>query len=464
MPYYREYFLNGTLPISMSTYDKNGAIVPGETMNGTIVTDDVLMTSFRSRPHPRALSSIEIPDFTADPYASFLDTISEKNYHDRLRERGLKTQGAPDMGHSFDLRRYGARCDMGNAVYTRGGDPTFANYRRQVIQNWYPYSDGVGRIKPTDVGSGDLDAWAQKAYTRSAPSAAVFDAATFLGELREGLPRLALESVKDPSRFFKNVGSDYLNVEFGWLPFISDLQNAGRALSRATEQLSRQGERVHRTYSSPLVSSNSSIAFSPKTQIGSVLGQAPDQSVKDLIIGTGSSSDGVSVPNMGAGTTLRTFQQDRWFEGEFTSFYPLGFDPTNYFDRLSQLVNVKMTPATLWELTPWSWLVDWLVDIQSSIQSNLTAANDLLVMHYGYAMEHSIERRLSWWNSPPAVIGSGSSRATWNGPPQGSIIVTNERKRRIRANPYGFQAKSLSALNVHQGSILGALALTKGSR
>jgi hypothetical protein len=150
----------------------------------------------------------------------------------------------------------------------------------------------------------------------------------------------------------------------------------------------------------------------------------------------------------------KSFEQVRWFEGLFTSFYPLGFDPSNYFEKLNILVNTKVTPEVLWNLTPWTWLVDWTLRVGDSIRANQLRANDLLIMHYGYAMETSIYTTESSFSNP---TNSGIT----NFPSQMGMRVTTTRKRRIRANPYGFGIGGAGALSAPQLAILGALGLTK---
>lgn len=146
----------------------------------------------------------------------------------------------------------------------------------------------------------------------------------------------------------------------------------------------------------------------------------------------------------------------RWFEGEFSFFFPLGFDPESYLERANVLFKMELTPRTLWELAPWSWMIDWFLHIEDSIASNEIAANDHLIMHYGYAMETtSYKTEISWRRT------SGSSNGFSNVPSFGKLINETVHKRRIRANPYGFQVNPTGSLTGSQLNILGALGLSK---
>jgi hypothetical protein len=123
------------------------------------------------------------------------------------------------------------------------------------------------------------------------------------------------------------------------------------------------------------------------------------------------------------------------------------------------LLNPKITPSTLWELAPWSWLVDWNLRIGDTIRANELNANDLLIMHYGYAMEHTVYTTNMSWRATGPLTGTNPS---FSGvPTRGGYFATTEYKRRIRANPYGFRTGGTGNLTGGQTAILGALGLTK---
>jgi len=455
MPYYREEFVNSERPVS--TW-RNGSLVNSSTM----VRDSATVMSFRSRPHPRSVRTTSISDIAADPYAYFLESTSRRKYHDRLRERGLQPSGDPDRGHTFELSKHidtGLLHDVTRTATAFGvTETTVYNGARVLLVPPTGALDTIhaGRIGfPAPYKETGLDAFAQQAYARSAPDSVVFDAALFLGELREGLPRLVPELLQGSAGILKRAGSDYLNVEFGWKPLISDLQNAGRALLGATDMLSREGTRVHRRYSLPPLREfgDQTLSGTASILIGNTKGVLTNQIGSETGFGTTTSSTMSATGHLSKSRSSR-----RWFEGEFSSFYPLGFDPTDYMQRLSVLLNPKITPSTLWELAPWSWLVDWNLRIGDTIRANEMNANDLLVMHYGYAMEHTVYTTEVSWRATAGTTGT----TKWDGLPiKGGYFSTTQYKRRLRANPYGFRVGGSGSLTGGQAAILGALGLTK---
>lgn len=450
MPYFEEIFVN--------QYRKSEY---GAGRSRLSVRSSARVLSHRSRPHRDAISWRPVSDVSADPYAHFISSTDKRRYEEALRLRGLPPQGGPDVGHPFEVVKHTIIApsfriqSFNGSREIRGAHYTYDSSFLGSIHN-----GSVNRLATFDQGG--LSTFAQQAYNRTAPTSVVFDAANFLGELREGLPRLALQSLKDQSRFFKGLGGDYLNVVFGWQPFIRDLQNAAKALYRATMELSRQGQRVHRRYSAPpTILGTSQRVPGINTPIGWSMGGFPEGMIPSGFP-MPSTIEGYPVPLLSSSGTqtyeevsvTKTVTQDRWFEGEFTSFYPLGFDPSNYFDRLNQLVNTKVTPSVLWNLAPWSWLVDWHLRISDTIEANETRANDLLVMHYGYAMERTVFK-----TSVAGFHPMGANASVW--PPSVSSVSFQTHKRRIRANPYGFRVGGASALSSGQLAILVALGLTK---
>jgi hypothetical protein len=464
MPYYRETYVNKA---SNSVTTRNGAAHT----NFPMVLDDARIMTFRTRPKGNARSAEEILlEQSVDPYAYFLERESREKYQARLAERGLPADGGPDRGHAFQLSKYtleGTPIAAATQVSRSGiGSPITTI----VGQNFFlaPTAAQVGLstgsqapIFPAKLGTSGLDAFAQQAYQRTAPTSVMFDAARALGELRQGLPSVATLALKSRLRDFKQMGSDYLNVEFGWKPLIDDLHNMVRALASATVFMAGTGQRVHRRFGTPEQVSSYTSNFTSAMYVAGLGGVTSGPYGSPVSTPSGSFHGAVGVK----GNFIRSQWTTRWFEGEFTNFMPLGFDPTDFFSRMNQLMNVKLTPQTLWELSPWSWLVDWNLRIGDSIAANELAANDLLVMHYGYAMEHTTYKdfvSIDYSAVQTAQPGSGSTWAYWQGlPASQTLVATTEYKQRIRANPFGFKTGGSTSLSSGQLAILGALGLTR---
>jgi hypothetical protein len=116
--------------------------------------------------------------------------------------------------------------------------------------------------------------------------------------------------------------------------------------------------------------------------------------------------------------------------------YLLGADTSN------------VSASMLWELTPFSWLVDWFVNVGVVIDNHRVFDELGQVMNFGYVMCR--EERLT-----TSVIRTTDGRTF-------SSQFRGIRQRRERASPFGFGIDE-GALSAFQLSILGALATQLGS-
>jgi hypothetical protein len=110
-----------------------------------------------------------------------------------------------------------------------------------------------------------------------------------------------------------------------------------------------------------------------------------------------------------------------------------------------------MTPDLVWQLTPWSWLSDWYLNI-GDIVSNMTDI-ELNNLHIDYAYAMCSERKETTWVVKAPFKGSG--------------LVTciaqdlEESKGRAPSSPFGF-GFDMNSISPYQSSILAALSATRG--
>jgi len=361
----------------------------------------------------------------------------------------------PDTGHPFKSERFSR--SKGFSWTEKSGST--AQYDFQNI--WISPSQGAYAVSTADSTAKEL--WA-----KAAPRPEVFDLGVFAGELREGLPSVIPSLIKGKVNFFKSLGSDYLNVQFGWIPFLNDLQNAGRALAEATHWVAKPNGPIHRTRTkkvtiAPVTTPESSKLYSPLWGHMPAFVSATEQTAIRAAGGfTGTNSPGGGVTSVRfTGNRVRLQTRSSWFEGNFFLLPKVGFDPNSFLSRLDALVDSRITPSTLWELSPWSWLIDWFSHVGDSLGLAEVLADDRIHAQYGYGMETYTD--LSYFDgtmvsSFPTLVLAGSV-------PSGSgMSELYVRKERVRANPFGFIAGGGAALTESQSAILLALGLTKIGR
>jgi hypothetical protein len=155
----------------------------------------------------------EIALNVAEPYSWFVDLQDMKIRN--LAKQGFDTsQLTVDRGHSWYFEQY-RQTGLLDASWSRSGTTSYIRNGRPQLS-----AGGLNSAVAT-LPSSNLESYAAVQYGRMAPSVGEFSLSTFLGELREGLPRL-VPDLLTRAKTAKAAGGDYLNVEFGWKPLLND--------------------------------------------------------------------------------------------------------------------------------------------------------------------------------------------------------------------------------------------------
>lgn len=362
-----------------------------------------------------------------------------------------KKGGLKDLGGDFET----SKTEFGSStnLTLNASVPTFfqGQFRGNTV---HLYTGPIFPTNPTNIAfppnvtqssNDDLDEYGATAIARCKPTNSIADASTFLGELvKEGLPSLiGAKTWKDRTTSAKNAGDEYLNYQFGWQPIVSEVKKFSEAVRKA-DTVMKQYERdagkvVRRTYDFP---SNRTVVETNLGSVGDPYGPI-DSAFFDL-----------TLP---FGELIRTREtvQRRWFSGAFTYHLPTGYDSRKAMDRYALLAEkvfgVSLTPEVLWNLSPWSWAVDWFSNTGDVVSNLSDWASDGLVMRYGYIMEHT---RVS-------DIYTMTRNRLKGTPVISPMIFVTETKTRRKANPFGF-GLSFDGLSPSQLSIIAALGLSRG--
>jgi len=306
-----------------------------------------------------------------------------------------------------------------------------------AISFWTPNVSGNA------PGQLSLNAAGATAIARCKPTSPHFSLAQSLGELREGAPTIpGVRSWENRTRpLLGSAGDEYLNFQFGWLPLVNDVRKFYESATQSDRILAEYrrnaNRKIRRGYDFPTVTTT-------RQASGNI------QLVPAVF--------GLFAP----GTVTETVTTRRWFRGAFRYYLP---NTDSYQDRVrrkaqeaNQLFGVIPTPEVVWELTPWSWAVDWFTNV-GDVMSNISSfATDGLVLQYGYIMEHKRVHGEIVVTVPPAQVSEyGLTSSVFK------RTYVREYKVRYPANPYGFGIDDTS-LTKRQLSILGALGLSKGTR
>lgn len=386
-------------------------------------------------------------------YSSFKgQEVTSDATHGIRSARELRAQTGGDIGGSFfNQKKFaiahsaGDKTLLGEGINTNNG-----NWERMQ------YTGPVFAVNPTDdkyptYVPGDLNAKGATAISRCKPTNNVVDLSTTLGEtIREGLPHLLGQATWKPKTKAarRAAGDEYLNVQFGWLPLVSDIRGASYALANAHRLIEayerNSGKQVRRRYEFPVEQTESTVDLGPR----------------DAELFTGQYKPGVifdvSKPQPHLIRTTK-FYRRTWFSGAFTYHLPNSYASREWVARYQaqaqHLLGLELTPSTVWNLAPWSWAVDWVSNLGDVINNISDWSSDGLVMRYGYIMEHTLQTVTYSLDGPTRFKPYGSVFAS-------SLTFTLETKRRQPASPFGFGV-SFNSLTSRQKAIVVALGLSR---
>jgi len=412
------------------------------------ILDHKVISSTRATYYPATGAYVSGP--TTKTFNVYSTQITRSEGHNWPKGSGVRDNGGP-----FDTVKLEYKNKLAGERYSADRDHTVP-FTYEASGNPQPQEAGMPSVFLSDSttheqaqfwihgGSygADLNPVGAKFIASTIPTNPTVDGAVSLAELfREGIPSMVGAGLlKERTSFMKALGGEYLNVQFGWAPLVSSLKDASKAIMESEEiltQLARDsGKNVYRKRHSPVVR---------KTTVDH----------RNTVYPFGVSNVDYTAPPWFRVTDATA--TETWF----SRCYTYCFEPAkmNNLSRIAAearlLYGLKLTPDVLWNLAPWSWLIDWFVNVGPLISNVSAFQSDGLVLRYGYVMEKTT-RTITRTNT--------TSPQQWNGYP---AVITDQfvgtRKRRVKASPYGFGVSD-TAFTSRQWAILAALGMTQGPR
>lgn len=315
-----------------------------------------------------------------------------------------------------------------------------AVYRGPIMVPSYP-SESFGGFSIPSSDSKYLDPYGATAISIVDPTNPHAELGIALGEIlldrRVSVP--GVQTWKNRTEKLVAAGSEFLSAQFGWLPLVEEIKNTYSAMQMADSLIENyqnaSGTWVHREFEFPIEESTTEDVVQNNRALGSATwGDIP----------------GADVP-----ITRKSYTKiRRWFSGSF-SYHG---EAQNHLQSASGINSVAdklfgsaVTPELIWQLTPWTWAIDWFSnagDVINNVNSFKLAG---LVMKYGYIMEESITK---YSYSMPST---GYNQLDGSVPDSNYVQIV---KRRREANPFGFGV-SWEGLSPTQLAITAALGITR---
>jgi hypothetical protein len=359
-----------------------------------------------------------------------------------------------DTGHPFSTEKR-LLVPSHPSVFLRSKVGSRSGWFRGAIT---PDSAGITRFTEPSVINTNF--WGPKAIRDTIPTKPIANLSTTTAEiLREGIPQAigSILSLASRADFFRSLGKEYLNAEFGWAPLVRELNNIAKIVINYDAILHQyrrdSGLIVRRRYAYPPDVTYNTIATVSNAACNDVTwANAPDVNSK-----------GANVFNSWAERLGTLVVTDRVYErysfaGAYSYYLNIGSSAVDQSERFVQeankLLGLRITPEVLWNLAPWSWLVDWVANIGTNLSNASALQSDGLVIRWGYLMRHFVSHRRFTLTGP--VLSNGD-----RGPFSLTYIV--QRKERVKATPFGFGLNP-NDFSAGQWAILAALGMSKAPR
>lgn len=431
----------------------------------------------------------------ADPYGWLLESSAQRKRKLAVLNNSLGSEEPPvvDEGHAFWTQKEEFRTSLpgtnqvwwaptgGGAVRLHVGGPGVAlgATPKPALQGAMPFkfanlSNNGPNPSRTQTASfrsaiyppaqGSLADFGRRAISIVAPGRPNLDLFAAIGELLAGFPRIpghTLEAVRDS--WVKRGSGEFLNFVFGINPTIQDLSELVNTLTRFTEillQLRRDSGRAVRREFDP-----SPLQVEVEYQPEDLSDQGYVQLGHTNMLGfqwAAQSTSSIHRPYNATYTStlsLRKYEKLR-FTGSFTYWLPKtpleGFDWSQVAE-FNRVLRVTPSPTGVWQIIPWSWLLDWFLSTSATLELLERTLDDSLVINYGYA-----QRRVIYVARQTTTV-----HAPTNYPFDKQVVSsvsTFEKKERVRANPYGFISPTASEMTPLRWAILSAIGISRSPR
>jgi hypothetical protein len=355
-----------------------------------------------------------------------------------------------------------------NVAFRNPGTGVVTPYN--IKGNWAIRSFNSGTFFPSVPSGGSISLMAAEMMRQSVPLAPTVNLYRFIGEQRD-LPGMFKRASYLPKTIPEGGGA-YLNWVFGVKPELSDILNMAEKVMLSDKKVRQvlDHERVRKkTNKGRLLFEDAGVSwfqnkFATQAQFNQSITffGALTQFSYLTVSGSGSSTNSL-IPNVSLGYTAK--QRLRQF-ATWEYFVPRPKEIHNRLDQYKKLASELLgeggTLGTAYDLTPYSWLLNWFVDVGGLIHYQQTVHdNQIVATNNGYTLSESLEITAkvheplvdyTGVTSPWPVVSLGftdaSSKLSWR------------RETRRGGSPYNI-LPSWDGFSNQQWAILGALGLSR---
>jgi hypothetical protein len=371
------------------------------------------------------------------------------------------------------LSRYFSTADDQGSPFRSSGIPDF---HYDPLEDW--------TLLLNDLGT--------KFIQRARPGNPTASLAQFVAELHD-IPRIPRYLKVRLASFLKHLPSEYLNVEFGWKPFLEDLWKAYKTSTTLEARLAQlvrdNGLHIKRKrrllgeeepQKDTLFDDDLPLNTVEWIRFGIDGPNSSDDPPDDLLdFNSFRLSDPVGIEmnsnDFHMALTQKHFKLERETQvfargtGTFTYYVPDIGSSEWTRKAINVLFGANPNPLVLWQVLPWSWLVGWWTNADSILSNAMSNAVDNEVYEncsvtYEKRVTHTATLDIAWdpfymnlggfgfQEDHIVLMPSGRDSLKWS--------CFEHYKLRRPATPFGFGI-DMSGLTAAQYAILAALGLSR---
>jgi len=319
----------------------------------------------------------------------------------------------------------------------------------------------VGTAGTFSGGYADAEHLGPAAWRKFKPKQSIVDLGQFFGEIHQtpGMLKTSAKGFADLWRSFggrqsgasmlpKKAANHWLNTQFGWKPFLNDIKDTCEKYSSTSKKLTQlkrdNGHWIRR-----------------EGQVDSSLTdwQLLRESYYDVSEYLHPMIAPWAIVRFGPGHKVSTTKilsrssQRTWFSAAFRYYIPRLSEPDSALNTVQNylhLYGININPMLIWNLTPWSWLIDWNSNVGTMISNMTSMQSEGLTAKYAYIMRTKIDE----YSHRSTVYRTSGLDCTME------WIRQFCGKTRRHASPFGFSTAEKD-FSLMQWSILAALGISR---
>lgn len=275
--------------------------------------------------------------------------------------------------------------------------------------------------------------------------------------------RRRFDQVAVPYMQPKEVADHFLNHNFGWVPFISDIQKIIHVFNNSSELVARiirdngRDIRRMRVLEESDTNTNVGVATVSGTFPSSEMNSGADTNFLPyckVFSNPAGNTKGYCQFNSRSVKRIWAVGNFRYFRPEFgfNEHYEGAYTALRQVDRLMTLYGIRVNPTLIWKITPWTWLADWFTGVGSYLERLDDFVTDGITAKYLYVMKTEVK-----YITKTCVLNFYSGLLSLN-----FQRVLNIKVREAADGPYGFNTP-WKTLSPRQWAILGAIGISRSS-